>query len=86
MTQMNKLLFKILSGTSDKNIDFEELRSLLKRLGFTERIKGSHFIFFKENIQEIINIQSIGNKAKSYQVKQVRNIILKYKLGDIINE
>lgn len=50
MTQMNKLFFKILSGTSDKNIDFEELRNLLKRLGFIERIKGSHFIFFKENI------------------------------------
>lgn len=86
MSQIKKLMLKILSGSNDKNIDFDELRNLLKRLGFSERIKGSHYIYFKENIEEIINIQSTGNKAKAYQVKQVRNIILKYKLGDIINE
>ena len=49
-------------------------------LGFNERIKGDHFIYTKENIYEIINLQPLNNKSKSYQVKQVRNIILKYKL------
>jgi len=44
-------------------------------------MKGSHHIYYKEGIVEIINIQPKGNKAKDYQVKQVRNIILKYKLG-----
>ena len=38
-------------------------------------------IFTKDEIEEIINIQPIGSKAKAYQVKQVRNLILKYKLG-----
>jgi hypothetical protein len=41
---------------------------------------GSHRIFYKENISEIVNIQPLGSKAKPYQVKQVRAIILKYKL------
>ena len=51
------------------------------KFGFDERIKGSHHIFTKKGIEEIINIQPIGSKAKAYQVKQVRNLILKYKLG-----
>ncbi len=54
---------------------------ILKNLGFSERIKGSHHIYFKEGIVEIINIQPNGTKAKPYQVKQVRNIIIDYKLG-----
>ena len=49
-------------------------------MGFKVRIKGSHHIFYKEGIDEIINLQSQGNKAKPYQVKQVRSLILKYKL------
>ena len=80
MSKHKKLLIKILSGTSDRNIDFEELRNLLIRLGFEERIKGSHHILTEEGIEEILNIQSKSGKAKPYQVKQVRNIIVKYQL------
>ena len=43
-------------------------------------ILGDHFIYWKYGIDEIINIQPDGNKAKPYQVKQVRNTILKYGL------
>ena len=81
MSKHGKLLVKLLRGTSDRNIDFEELRSLLLRLGFEERIKGSHHILTKEGIEEILNIQPKLGKAKSYQVKQVRNIIVKYQLN-----
>lgn len=73
---------KILSGTSDRNIDFQELCNLLSGLGFDERIKGSHHIFSKEGVEEIINLQPINYQAKPYQVKQVRTIILKYKLNN----
>jgi len=39
-------------------------------------------LFFKEDIEEIINLQpKQDNKAKPYQVKQIRNIILKYNLN-----
>ena len=81
MSRKNKILQRILSGTSDANIDFDDIRNLLNKLEFDERIKGSHHIFTKDNIIEILNLQSKSGKAKPYQVKQVRNLILKYKLG-----
>jgi len=81
MSKHEKLLIKILRGTSDKNIDFEGLRNLLLRLGFEERIKGSHHIFNKEDIEEILNLQPKSGNAKPYQIKQVRNIIVKYQLN-----
>jgi len=80
MSKLEKTLLKILSGFSDKDISFSELCNVLKYLGFEERIKGSHHVFFKEGIEEILNIQPKKTKAKPYQVKQVRNIILKYRL------
>jgi hypothetical protein len=76
------LLNKILSGRSDANIGFNELCFLLSRLGFKERINGDHHIFYREDFLEIINIQPKADKAKPYQVKQVRDLILKYKLGE----
>jgi len=81
MSKGDKLVGKILSGTSDANINFDELCQLLHNLGFEERIRGSHHIFRKEGIIEKINLQRDDNKAKAYQVRQVRNVILKYNLG-----
>ena len=81
MGKYDKLRQKILSGASDAGIGFSELCQLLKRLGFDERIRGDHHIFTKSGVVEIINLQPKGNKAKVYQVKQVRNLILKYRLG-----
>ena len=82
MGKYAKLKQKILSGTSDSNIDFTAICQLLIRLGFDERIKGSHHIFTKNNVDEIINLQPRGDKAKPYQVKQIRNILVKYRLGE----
>ena len=82
MTKYEKLLFRILSGRSDKNIEFGELCSLLKRFGFNERIKGDHHIFTRGDVEEIINLQPVGKLSKPYQVKQVRNLILKYNIGE----
>lgn len=69
-------------GNSEGNIDFRSLCHLLIRLGFEERIKGSHHIFVRDDVSEIINLQSKGNLAKPYQVKQIRNVLLQYKLGE----
>lgn len=80
MSKLEKILLAVLRGNADNNIKFEDLRNLLLRLHFNERVKGSHHIFYKDGLEEIINIQSADNKAKSYQVKQVRNLIIKYKL------
>jgi hypothetical protein len=76
-----KTLLQILRGTSDVNVSFNELRSLLRHLGFDERIRGSHHIFTKEKVEEILNLQPLGAKAKAYQVKQVRGVLLRYKLA-----
>jgi predicted RNA binding protein YcfA (HicA-like mRNA interferase family) len=81
MSQIEKLILQILSGISDANIAFKDLCRLLIHFGFEERTKGSHHIFRKSGIEEKINLQKDGNQAKTYQVKQVRAVILKYKLG-----
>lgn len=81
MAKHDKFLDRILRGTSDANIAFEELRRLLKRLGFAERIRGDHHIFSKDGVEEILNLQPKGAQAKPYQVKQVRGIIVKYHLA-----
>ena len=82
MGKYSKLREKILAGGADANIDFFTLCQLLVRLGFDERIKGSHHIFIRDGIMEIINLQPQGSKAKTYQVKQVRNILVNYGLGE----
>jgi hypothetical protein len=75
------LLENILSGLSDKNIRFEDLKKLPTSLGFDCRIKGDHHILSKDGIAEIVNLQPLKDgKSKSYQVKQVRTMIIKYKL------
>lgn len=75
------MLVKLLSGNSDNNFTFDDLRNILLHLNFNEKTTGgSHRIFYKDGVNEIINIQPNGSKAKPYQVKQVRNLILKYKL------
>jgi hypothetical protein len=82
MARRDKVLERILRGTADRNIDFDDLCWLLRKLEFAERIRGSHHIFTRTGVEEILNIQPIGALAKAYQVKQVRDIIIKYKLGE----
>lgn len=81
MTRENKLIEKILRGASDASIGFDELRSLLERLGFVLRVRGSHHLFSKPRVKERINIQRDGANAKPYQVRQIRAIIVKHRLG-----
>ena len=81
MGKYDKLLFQILRGLSDANIGFDELCGLLNHLGFEMRVRGSHHVFYMDGIREQLNLQRDGAKAKPYQVKQVRAVIIKYRLG-----
>lgn len=81
MGKYEKLLLQILRGSSDRNIAFDDLCQLLENLGFEKRIRGSHHVFRKPGVMEKINLQREGSDAKAYQVKQVRNIILKHRLA-----
>jgi predicted RNA binding protein YcfA (HicA-like mRNA interferase family) len=76
------ILLRVLRGTSDANIRFSDLCALLSRLGFAERIKGSHHIFTREDVAEILNLQPRKSLAKPYQVKQVRKVLVQYKLAE----
>lgn len=81
MGKFEKVLQRIIRGESDANIPFTDLCHLLKRLGFEEHITGSHHNFRRDSVREILTLQPRGNKAKPYQVRQVREIILEYGLG-----
>jgi hypothetical protein len=81
LSKKERLLEQVLSGRADANIPFNGLCNLLKDLSFRERVKGSHHIYVRDGVEEIINLQPLGSKAKPYQVKQVRGLILKYRLG-----
>lgn len=76
------VLIRVLRGSSDSGIRFGDLRALLLKLGFAERIKGSHHIFTHEGVAEILNLQAKKSMAKPYQVKQVRKVLVQYKLAE----
>ena len=82
MSKADKLLLRLLRGTSDASFTFEELRRIVLRLGFDERIRGSHHIFSRPDVPEILNLQPKKGRAKAYQVKQVRDVILRHRLAD----
>lgn len=82
MSRPAKTLEKVLRGTSDANIAFDDLCGLLRHLGFTERVKGSHHIYTRDGIAEILNLQPKGGRAKAYQVAQVRNVLVENGLAE----
>lgn len=76
-----KMLQRLMSGTSDAAIRFDELCNLLEVLGFEMRVRGSHHLFRKPGVEERLNLQRDGSHAKPYQVRQVRAVVLRYRLG-----
>ena len=81
-SRYERLIQRILRGQSDADIRFADLRTLMRRMGFVERIRGSHHVYRKQGVTEKINLQSDDGNAKPYQVRQVRRLIHKYKLGN----
>ena len=80
MATYRKVLEQVLSGRSDANIRFDDLRNLLGRLGFEERSRGSHHVFVKEGVEDLINLQRGGHMAKPYQVRQLLKLVERYNL------
>src|SRR3954462_10836321 len=81
MSRVAKTLDRVLRGTSDANLRFDDLRPLLFHLGFVERLRGDHHIFTRDGIPEILNLQPRGSQAKAYQVRQIREVIVTYRLA-----
>ena len=80
MGKYEELRLQFLEGKADANVNFDELRHLLHWLGFDEFTRGSHHIFRRQGVRELTNLQREGSKAKVYQVRQVRQVILRYRL------
>src|SRR5437899_1720813 len=81
MSKVAKTLDRVLRGTSDANIRFDDLLALLLHLGFVERVRGDHHILTRDGVPEILNLQPRGSQAKAYQVKQVRGVIVAHGLA-----
>jgi hypothetical protein len=82
--RQQELIRRLLEGRSDADIRFGELRWLLLRLGFSERVRGSHHVFSRPGLSTRINLQRAGGQAKAYQVRQVRAMLWKHRLlGDL---
>jgi len=86
VSRIDKLCQKVLDARSDQNIRFAELRKLMLWLGFAERVRGSHHIYGRDDVEEILNLQPRSDgKAKPYQVRQVRSLLIKYRLHDFLD-
>jgi len=74
-----KILQKVLNNP--KNVRFLEVKSIVEAFGFKlSRISGSHHIFTHSNLSEIVNLQNVNGRAKSYQVKQFLRLVERYNL------
>jgi hypothetical protein len=80
VARIEKVLEQIRRGNADANIAFAQMRRVLQTLGFPERVRGSQCSFARDGVEAILNLQPKGSKRKPYQVKQVRHVILKYRL------
>ena len=79
---MNEKVYEsVISGKSYNNVKYTDFQSLMIDLGFEfMRQKGSHTMYYNNKVNEFMNIQKDGNKAKDYQVKQLRDIIIAHNL------
>ncbi len=76
-----KLLFNRIRSGAVKNVSFGDMKSLIEAFGFQlDRKEGSHHIFIKSGIREILNLQVVQGQAKPYQIKQFLKVVDKYGL------
>ena len=79
MTRKKEIYEKL--KNNPKNVRFEELCKAAELFGFKYRGgKGSHVVYVREGVREILNFQNVKGKAKPYQVKQLLKVIERYNL------
>ena len=55
--------------------------NLVQGFGFTlSRTDGSHHIFTRPGIPELVNLQNIKGQAKPYQIRQFLKLVEKHNL------
>ncbi len=80
LARIDKLWNQLQSRFGERNFAFDDLRSILLSLAFDESVRGSHHIFTRSGIADIVNLQPVGRFAKPYQVRQVRELIKRHGL------
>jgi hypothetical protein len=79
VSRPRKLLEK--ARQNPAGLRFEEADTLARRLGFRHRrTSGSHHIYARDGIPELVNLQDVGGKAKAYQVRQLLDLVDRYAL------
>jgi hypothetical protein len=74
-----KLLAKAMN--SPHNLGFPDFLALIEAFGFVLlRQRGSHHIFARPGLVEIMDVQPQGGKAKAYQVKQLIELVTRHGL------
>ena len=74
-----KILEKVLASAA--NVAFADMCKLVEAFGFRlSRVKGSHHIFVHADVPELVNLQEVQGKAKSYQVRQFLKLAEEYNL------
>jgi hypothetical protein len=73
-------LFKEIEN-NQSNIRFERFCKVVESFGFLYKGgKGSHKIYSRKGIEELVNIQNVKGQAKPYQIKQFIKLVKKYNL------
>ena len=63
------------------NVDFVDLVKLVLALGFEEvGGRGSHRVFARAGVKELVNLQAERGQAKPYQVRQIAMVVRRYDL------
>lgn len=76
-----KTFARVCCGTADASLRYDDVCQLLARLGFEKQVRDDHHVFIREGVAEILNLQPSGALAKPYQVGQVRDVIVRYRLA-----
>ena len=75
-----KLLRKLASGAL-ANVAFRDMVNLVEGFGFVlQRTKGSHRIFLRPGVPELINLQEVEGKVKPYQIRQFIRLVERYNM------
>ncbi|MBM3331040.1 type II toxin-antitoxin system HicA family toxin [candidate division WOR-3 bacterium] len=75
-----QLLIRLVDGSLN-NVPFADMVKLIEGFGFRlRRTSGSHHIFAREGIPELINLQDARGQAKPYQIRQFLRLVERHNL------
>ena len=79
VTRFAKLLERLLSGDADRAFAFDDVCTVLLRLGFTRRVRGSHHIFTRDGIRDIFS--SHGAAVMPSRIRCDRSAMWSFVMG-----